>query len=151
APRQEVPVSGGGGPTIALNVALFLAGGDLRRLLRIDADGDDVELFADGEVHLLEGGDHRLGLQDAGAGGFIEDHVQDDRLLPEKIAEADGLAVVIREGGVQRDLRVQFLVYADRRGVRRGVRRGRDLRACGDSRRRHQPDGHYGSAQRAHR
>jgi hypothetical protein len=152
--RQEVPSRGCVGPVVAVHVGLLLLCGQGRSFLRVDADRDDVELAsgvegqdperADGAVEDLRT-EHRTLV--------VAEH-QDDRTLPEVLAEPHIAAGFVFEDEIERDLLVQPLVDADlfqqaglRRCRRAGFRR-RGLRARGSRRgRQHarQPDRRYRS------
>ena len=110
---QEMPAGRGAGTAVALEIVLLLGGGDLGRLLRIEADGDDFEFVADVELHHLHGAGQAGEGFSAEHGAVVVDEVEDQRLLAEVIAEFDGAAGVVDESEIGRNLGVEMLLDAD--------------------------------------
>ena len=101
---QEMPAAGCAGTAVALEIVLLLCGGDGRRFLRIEADGDDVEFVADIELHHLHGAGQSGERFAAEHGAVVVDEVQDQRLFAEVVAEFDGAAGVVDESEIGREL-----------------------------------------------
>ena len=122
---QEVPAVGGAEPAVALDVLLLLHGGLLGRVARIDADRDDVELFADVESQLGQAigdavHDHRTKHRTA----VVHEVEQHRPAVIEVLAEPDDAAGLIAEHQVHRQLGVEHLRDRDLAGElrrRRGV------------------------------
>ena len=108
---QEVPAVGGAEAAVAVDVLRLLHRGLFGRVARIDADGDDVELFADVETELGERvGDavHDHGTEHRAA---VVHEVEQDRLaVVEVLAEPHDVAGFVAEHEVERELGVEVLL-----------------------------------------
>ena len=124
---QQMPAVGRTWPAVAPQVHLLLAAGGLRRVLGIEADGDDFEILA---------GVERDGFQTAGQpvedlgaqhGAAVVDRRQNHRLAAlEERGERDVASGFILEHEVERDLLVEPLIDADalQRAGKRGLQIG---------------------------
>src|SRR2546428_6391670 len=99
--------------SLAFHVIFLLGSGDSWCLVRIEADGDHVELLAHIKLHKAhpagESGEHLA----AQHGAVVVDEVQDYWLLTEVVAQSDSLARLITERQVGRNLAVEMLFDAD--------------------------------------
>src|SRR5438270_495425 len=79
----------------------------------VEADGDDVEFFAHVELHhaqrILESAENLSTKHGAGE----VDQVEDDGLLAEVVAEANGAAEVVGEGQIRGNGLTELLQHAD--------------------------------------
>src|SRR5215813_545729 len=92
------------------HITIFLGRGQFRSLARIEADDDDLELFAR---------DKRERLQTAGQPvqhlvtkhrALVINEREDDRFAVEVIAEPDRLSRLVAEGEIERNLFIQPLI-----------------------------------------
>src|SRR5580698_3014240 len=101
-----MPALFGARALVALQDLGFLLGGGIGRISGIEAYGDDVELVADVELQDAQGALKAVELFTAKHGAGEVDEVEDERLLAEVIAEADGAAGLIGEREVGGNLLV---------------------------------------------
>src|SRR5579864_6001875 len=110
---EEMPALFRAGTLVTAEELGFLFGGSLGRVMRVEADGDDVEFFAHVELHhaqrILESAEHLSTKHGAGK----VDQVEDDGLLAEVVAEADGAAEAVGEGQVRGNRLIQILPHTD--------------------------------------
>ncbi len=121
---EEVPAGLGARSAVALQVGALLGRGQLRRLARVETNGQNVEVAAHVERHLQQGADQSVEHLRAEHRAAVVRQDQDDRPLAEVVAEPDGLPRLIAEGQVERHLRVEFLVEAHPAQRRRQLRVG---------------------------
>ena len=121
--RQEVPRRRGARLFVARDVTGFLRRGGRRRVARIEADGDDLEILAGLEREHVERAREPVDDERAEHRAVVVREHQHDRPRPEVVAERHGTAGFVPEGGVERDLQVQVLVEADLAQRRRQRRR----------------------------
>ena len=112
-PGQEVPALVGPRPLVAGHVGLLLRRGEDRPLLRVEADGQDLELLPGHEGEHLERPRQAVQAERAEHRAVVVDEAQDDGLLPEVVAELHVLPRLVLEGEVQGDRVAQLLVEPD--------------------------------------
>ncbi len=147
-PGQEVPSFSGAVAAVPPHVVRLLRAGELRRIARIEAHRDDVEVLPDRKVQRAQRA--RQPVEHLGAEHRALEVVQrqDHRPAAEVVAELHGAAGLVLERQVQRNLRVQLLIEADflqqlghprrRRHARADALAGRRAQVLGTAHRRHQ-------------
>jgi hypothetical protein len=111
---KEVPAVRGARAVVALEVCLFLGGGDLDGVLGIEADADHFELLAGVEGEHAEGALESAQDLRAEHRAAVVDEREDDGLLGlEEGGERDVAAELVVEGEVERDLLIELLVDTD--------------------------------------
>ena len=110
---EEVPALFRAGTLVTAEELGFLFGGNLGRVMGVEADGDDVEFLAHFELHhaqrILESAENLSTKHGAGE----VDQVEDDGLLAEVVAEADGAAEIVGEGQIRGNGLIEILPHAD--------------------------------------
>src|SRR5438132_6575222 len=110
---EEMPAGGCFRASGALQVARFLFAGEQGRFLGIDADENELEVFARRSLQVLKSFDGAVQDQSAKHRTAVVAEHQDDWFAVEIILKPHRLAGVIDEGEIQRDLLVKVLLKAN--------------------------------------
>ena len=108
-PGQEMPAGGGIGTTVAVDVIFLLGRRHLGRFARIEAYGDHIEFVTHVELHQTHGAGKAGQSFSTEHGAVVINQVQDERLAAEVVAQLYGLAGVVAEDEVGRNLSVEAL------------------------------------------
>ena len=110
---HEMPAVGGFRAAVALEIGALLGRGQIRGLGGIDADDDDVEVFAGNVVHHFKRAGEAVELFRTQHRALVVDQRKDGRLLAEITGQRHLFARVVGKREVQRQLRVESLLDAD--------------------------------------
>ena len=127
AAGEEMPSGLGALTLVALDVCRLLAPRQLRRLARIEAHRDDVELLADREVQHADGAHQSVEDLRAQHRALVVGQHQNHRTTAEVVAQRDLASLLVVELQRQRQRLVQLLVETDvlqQRGHGAGRRHG---------------------------
>src|SRR5262245_19178849 len=140
-PREEVPARLGPGSLVAPQVGRLLGGGQLRRLLRLEAHRDDLELLAHVEAQHRERAGEAVERERAQHRALVVHQRQHHRPLAEVVAEPHAAAGLVLQRDVERDLVRQLLLERDlvQRRRRPRHRQRRRHAAPGEQRELEQP------------
>ncbi len=111
--REEVPALGAALAAVLAHDRAFLRRRHLGRLARVEADGEDVELGSDAHAQRAQAAHEAVRRHPAEHRAVEVDEGEDDGLLPEVVAQVDGLARLVAEREVERHQVADLLVEAD--------------------------------------
>ena len=122
--REKVPAFGSTWSSIVGDVVLLLGRRQIRSFPRVEADGHDVVIRADGKRHAAHALDEPIEHQRAKHGTSVVGHDQDDGLVSKIIAQLDRGAGFVGEFQVQGNLFIEPLVETHVAQCGRGLRVG---------------------------
>ena len=110
---QEMPAFGGAGAPVALEVDGLLRRRRGRRVVRVEADGDDLEILARIQRHHAERARQAVDHLRAQHRAVVVREHHHHRLAAEVVAETHGRARLVAERRVERHALVDVLIEAD--------------------------------------
>src|SRR5437870_8467849 len=126
---EKVPTSGGAKPAVTFDVFIFFRRRLLGHIARIDAHGDDVELFADVKFEFAERAADAFHHHAAEHRTSVVHEIEQDRFAAVQLAEPDDPAAFVAKHQVEWKLRIEVLSNRDFAGELR--RSGGVVGECG--------------------
>ena len=109
---EKMPARPRAGASIALEVDLFFRGRERGAFARVEADHDDFVFLARIEFQFLRRLQNAVEHKRAKVRAFVIGEHEHDWFAAEKTAEQHGRAVLVAEDGIERNLRMKFLLKA---------------------------------------